>query len=89
MAYILNVLIAVDQLVNTVFNGKPDETMSSTIWRMEKEGHFWGFLRPIVDFLFRPFGTDHCYSSYLDEVNQSQQSQEVVLNKESNQGTPQ
>lgn len=65
--YILRVLIAIDQLVNTLIGGNPDETLSSAAYRAEKEGRFWGFWRPVIDFLFRPFQKNHCFNAYLAE----------------------
>lgn len=66
--YILRVLIALDQLVNTLIGGDPDETLSSAAYRSEKNGHFWGRVwRPTVDFLFSPFQKDHCFNAYLAE----------------------
>ena len=69
MNYILRVLIAIDQLINVVIcNGEPDETMSSAAWRMEQQGRFWGFMRPVIDFLFSPFQKNHCQMAYESEV---------------------
>ena len=47
MNYPLRLLLAIDQLLNVLIcNGEPDETMSSAVWRMERAGRFWGFMRP-------------------------------------------
>ena len=71
-AYLLNVLIALDQLVNVVLcGGQPDETMSSNVWRMEQAGKPWGFMRPIIDTLFF-FDPDHCANSYSAERERRQ-----------------
>jgi hypothetical protein len=68
---LLNVAIAVDQLLWTVItlgNGSPDETISAAMWRMELQGKRAGrWFRPVVDLLFRPFERDHCYLSWLSE----------------------
>ena len=45
--YIINVLISIDQLVNTIFFGDPDETISSRIGKNPKLTFihrflFWG-----------------------------------------------
>jgi len=67
--YIYRTLIAIDQLLNVVIcNGEPDETMSSAAYRMEQQGRFWGFMRPVIDFLFTPFEKNHCQSSFEAEV---------------------
>ena len=44
------ILIAIDQLLNTIFGGWPDETFSSRCWRWSLEGKDWP--RKIVDGLF-------------------------------------
>ncbi len=37
--YFWNLLIALDQFVNTIFGGDPDETMSSRIGKSVREDH--------------------------------------------------
>ncbi|MFP5404628.1 MAG: hypothetical protein ACLGG2_08050 [Gammaproteobacteria bacterium] len=73
---ILNLLIALDQLawvIVTLGKGKPDETISAALWRMEQEGKPAGrILRPWVDALARPLERDHCYKAWLSEVQRSQ-----------------
>lgn len=65
MTYCKAVLIAVDQLVNALLAGFPDETMSSRAWRWEKDGaRSWP--RRLIDRLF--FWEDqHCFQSYQSE----------------------
>lgn len=59
------ILIALDQLVNTVFNGWPDETISSRAWRWEQSGKLrWP--RRLIDTLFF-FDANHCRESYESE----------------------
>lgn len=69
---ILNVLIAIDQLlwvVLTLGDGSPDETISAAAWRMEQQGKLAGrVLRPLIDTLFRPLEQDHCRKSFKSEV---------------------
>lgn len=68
---ILNLLIALDQLawvIVTLGKGKPDETISAALWRMEQEGKLAGrILRPLIDALFRPIEKDHCRKSFESE----------------------
>ena len=40
-AWLLNVAIAADQLVNAALAGAPDETLSSRAHRMRAKGHRW------------------------------------------------
>ena len=70
MQLIYNLLIAIDQLVNTLLLGHPDETISSRLGRsMGKERYIWvkGF-RIFVDTLFF-FDTKgkkrHCQKSVM------------------------
>lgn len=59
---LLHLLIALDQLawvIVTLGKGKPDETISAALWRMEQEGKLAGrILRPRIDALFRPLGSE-------------------------------
>lgn len=56
--YFLNLLIALDQGVNTVFGGDPDETISSRLWRHRDN--------PVAGFFVRLLNVvepDHCQNS--------------------------
>lgn len=67
--YLLNVLIAVDQLLNTVFKGTPDETLSSRAYRLYRNNKYWYSKIPytVINTLF--FWQDnHCKSSYKSEL---------------------
>lgn len=67
-SYFLRVLIALDQLANVaICNGEPDETMSSAAWRMERDGHWWGFMRRVIDALASPWQQDHCRKAFESE----------------------
>ena len=71
---ILNLLIALDQLIYVVITlgvGMPDETMSAAAYRMEKVGKFFGFMRPLIDMLLW-FDADHCHQAYLSEAGKKQ-----------------
>lgn len=59
------VLIAFDQLINTLLGGWPDETLSSRCYRWERDGvRVWP--RKLVDGLFF-WQREHCKSSYESE----------------------
>ena len=63
--------IAFDQLVNAIFGGWADETLSSRAWRKRCDSRGWHLLWRIIDGLF--FWQDcHCYSSYMSEKNRLQ-----------------
>ena len=62
------VVVAVDQLVNTVLGGYPDETFSSRTHRKALAGQpFWRLVRWAIDGLFF-WEKDHCHQSYESEV---------------------
>lgn len=65
MTYCKAMLIAVDQLVNAMLAGFPDETMSSRAWRWEQDGvRAWP--RRVIDWLFF-WEEQHCQQSYISE----------------------
>jgi len=65
--YLIRVLIAFDQLANTLVGGYPNETLSSRAWRRGQiEGkQAWELFRGFVDWLFSPVDKHHCEQSYL------------------------
>lgn len=67
MTYAKAVLVALDQLVNAVLGGWPDETLSSRCWRWHRDGvRSWPCR--VLDFLARRLGDDsHCRESYYSE----------------------
>lgn len=65
------ILIAVDQLVNTLFGGWADETISSVAWRKRNEGSGWRFLRCFIDCLFF-WQANHCRTAYESEIQRTQ-----------------
>ena len=59
MNYWKNLLIAVDQLVNALIGGWPDETLSSRAYRMAADGNPWAMYA--IDGLANLFGDEnHC-----------------------------
>ena len=68
--YLKQVLIALDQLLNTLFKGYADETLSSRAYRLRVErGRVWAE-RIIDTVLF--FDDNHCEESYISEVQRRQ-----------------
>ena len=63
--------IAIDQLINTLFGGWADETISSVAWRKRHEGKGWAILRRVIDTLFF-WQTNHCRRAYESEKNRRQ-----------------
>lgn len=65
------VLIAIDQLINTLLGGWADETLSARIYRNTNKSWWWNTLHKVVDTIF--FWQDnHCYVSYLNENARTQ-----------------
>lgn len=68
--YVLQVLIALDQLFCALIGGWADESLSSYAYRLERAGKPWGKIwRPLTDWLFYVLAgqQDHCYQSYIAE----------------------
>ena len=67
----MQVLIALDQLVNVLFGGYADETMSSRAYRMSERhdtgvfGWRWRVCATVINFLFRD--PEHCFKAYQSE----------------------
>jgi hypothetical protein len=74
LSYCKHVLIALDQLANTLCGHMPDETISATAYRKSQEkGHyFYKFLKFVLDVTFSPIKQDHCFQSYLSEMTRKQ-----------------
>lgn len=61
--YLYNLLIGIDQLINVLLGGAPDQTISSRCWY--HRGHWAASTAvDIIDFLFSWYEQDHCKSSY-------------------------
>ena len=71
IGYFMRVLIAVDQVLNTLLGGYPDETLSSRTYRLanliEDPKWYWVLFNHFVDALFL-FQNEHCEQSYLVEL---------------------
>ena len=67
ISYGKSVLIAIDQLVNAITGGWPDETMSSHAYRLDVNGKaHWP--RKVIDWVAARFGdSDHCRESFESE----------------------
>ena len=72
MSYLKNIALAVDQLINAILKGSPDETLSSRAYRADRDGKIFGkVFRPLIDgILF--FDPQHCYGAYQNELNRRQ-----------------
>ena len=83
--YILQNLIAIDQVLNTILGGKADETLSARAWRAEQKNRIFGLIfRPLIDTILF-FDPNHCYYSYLSEFYRRQLPSEYSINNRINQ----
>ena len=57
------ILIALDQLANTLLGGWADETISARAWRLHKEHLRWGCLYRLINIVM--MSRSHCRDSYL------------------------
>ena len=62
IVWLQRLLIALDQLLNTLLRGDEDETMSSRCWRENRR-----CLVTLIDHIFW-FDPDHCRTSYESEL---------------------
>jgi hypothetical protein len=84
----MQILIAVDQLLNTLMppyrgdnRGWADETMSSRAWRQSGNSKLWLTLHTVVDWIaLRVFGQeDHCFESWVSERLRQQMPPELRI----------
>jgi len=68
--YLFRVLVAIDQLANTLLGGRPDHTISGRVGYHALQGKTWAkAAERVINFLFF-FDPDHCQKSIeWDEVN--------------------
>ena len=76
----LQVVIALDQLGNTLWpGGWADETISSRSYRMAATSGGWARMRRFVDWMalhiFRQ--ANHCYEAYVSERQRTQEPPEL------------
>jgi hypothetical protein len=67
LQYVCNVAIGIDQAVNTILFGYPDETLSARCGRL---GHRYPykFWKVVIDAIFHPFqGPNHCVNAHIKE----------------------
>ena len=71
MGYLKNLLVAVDQLGNTIAGGDPDNTISarvgyfSQVPKTTKIRGYWKTMELIINFTFWPVdGPDHCQQAF-------------------------
>lgn len=57
--YLFRVMVAIDQLGNTLLGGRPDETLSGNVGYNAKQGKAWALrLEKVINFIMR--NPTHC-----------------------------
>lgn len=68
---LINILVALDVFafaLLTLGNCMRNETISSAAWSLEQDGKWQGkFFRPVIDWLMKWDGHNHCMRAYLIE----------------------
>ena len=63
-SYVSNVMVGIDQIINTLFFGEPDETISSRAGKARELGSYkWTLVAEFVDVICWMFERDHCRKS--------------------------
>lgn len=63
--YLVEVLLGLDQLANTLLGGWADESLSARSWR-ERNTRFGGIARRVIDMIFF-WQPHHCEQAYVSE----------------------
>lgn len=63
--YIINILISIDQFVNTIFGGDPDETISSRTGKAVVSGK--GYIAEVLNKFLNFFEKDHSVKSIEED----------------------
>lgn len=61
------VAIAIDQLINTLFGGYADETLSARVYRNRDNSWWWAMWHSIINGIFF-WQDDHCQESHYSEI---------------------
>jgi hypothetical protein len=70
--YAYKILLSLDQLLNTLLGGYPDDTLSARAWANRRH-RVWAIAVVIIDTIFAAIGyPNHCKDAYDEEVNRSQ-----------------
>lgn len=78
--YFKNNAIALDQQINALLAGSPDETLSSRAYRVSRKGSWWRWQVCMVVINGLAFNRNHCYESYVSELNRRQLPREFWVN---------
>jgi hypothetical protein len=70
--YILNIIIAISQLINAILAGNENEMLSARSYRESLKGKvLWKAVEKAINLVFW-FDFNHCYKAWLHEKNSEQ-----------------
>lgn len=75
--HIKQILIALDQLANTLIGGWADETLSARCYRNSKKYWYAKIAMYILDFIFKLWDKEHCKESYESEIKRLHLSEDM------------
>lgn len=80
-AWIFEILIALDRLINAFLGGSADETMSGRAYRMRvKQQPYWWWTADAIDTLFLFLGQlNHCERAHQQEVERRNPASQTDL----------
>jgi hypothetical protein len=82
MAYVTRLLIAIDQLGNTILGGNEDETISSRVGRNAIAGKKWALIaEKVINALF---GAGHCRRAIETRLLDSEEERHPPLDTDPN-----
>lgn len=64
--YLFQIAVALDQLLNTLFGGYADETLSARAYRRSADSYRWTLVRNVIDAVLF-FDPNHCEVAYDSE----------------------
>lgn len=77
---IFRFLVGLDQAFNPIIlGGSEDVTLSAQIGHDYLLLGKYGIARIVLDFIFLPFETQHCYRSLLVEIDEFPENNELIL----------
>lgn len=67
LRYVKNLLVSIDQLINTIIGGWPDETLSARAYRLSESSKWWRRAEIVINILF--LNPRHCQHAFEREID--------------------
>jgi len=65
--YLFRVFVQLDILLMALINGHRNETLSAAAYELYRDEKFFGFWRPVIDWVFSSLEKNHCYEAWKAE----------------------